>query len=88
MVELRDYDGPAAADDSWVPDRESSKVAEKTAEAISGCTALKVLNLNYTNVSPSYVVPILRNCLDLEVLKLAALPKLVSTASTGPAYTS
>lgn len=55
----------------------STKVGVKTAAAIFKCKMLKTLNLNYTSVPPASLVPIFLDCLDMEVLKLAALPKLV-----------
>ncbi|KAG9029343.1 hypothetical protein FRB95_005459 [Tulasnella sp. JGI-2019a] len=56
--------------------RGSTKVGVKTAAAASKCKMLKTLNLNYTSVQSTSLVDIFLGCLGLEVLKLAAMPKL------------
>ncbi|KAG8875808.1 hypothetical protein FRB97_004696 [Tulasnella sp. 331] len=56
--------------------RGSTKAGVKTAAAISKCKTLKTLNLNYTSVPSTSLVPIFLECLNLEVVKLAAIPKL------------
>ncbi|CUA70813.1 EIN3-binding F-box protein 1 [Rhizoctonia solani] len=46
--------------------------------AASNCPRLKVLNMNYTVATPRSIFSVLLACKELEVLKIAGVPKLVS----------
>ncbi|ELU40537.1 leucine rich repeats (2 copies) domain-containing protein [Rhizoctonia solani AG-1 IA] len=49
--------------------------------AASKCPRLKVLNMNYTVATPRSILSVLLACRELEVLKIAGSPKLVSLRS-------
>ena len=54
--------------------RECIKVSTKTAEAAGTCCPkLKVVNFSYTAVTPISLVSLLKQCEDLEVLKVAGI---------------
>lgn len=58
--------------------RECIKAGPKTAEAAgSSCPKLTVVNFSYTAMTPISLSPILQNCKDLEVLKLAGIQNCV-----------
>ncbi|KEP48968.1 RNI-like protein [Rhizoctonia solani 123E] len=46
--------------------------------AASNCPRLRVLNMNYTVATPRSIFSVLLACKELEVLKIAGVPKLVS----------
>lgn len=55
--------------------RGCAKVGSATAEAAAqSCPLLSTANFNYTAVPPVALVPLLKNCPDLRVLKLAGIP--------------
>lgn len=60
--------------------RGCSQVGSKTVAAAAHCSELRVLNLNYTSPSASSIGALLLVCPKLEVLKLAGIPKLNSSA--------
>ncbi|KAI0651785.1 RNI-like protein [Trametes meyenii] len=50
------------------------KVGQKTVEAMAKCCPLlEVVNLNYTSISPASLAPLLLNCKNVEVLKVAGI---------------
>ena len=51
----------------------------KTIAAAGICEHLKVLNLNGTSPTVASLAPLLRSARELEVLKIAELPKAVRT---------
>lgn len=56
------------------------KVGSATAEAAAqSCPLLSTVNFNYTAVPPVALVPLLKTCPDLKVLKLAGIPNWVSS---------
>ena len=58
---------------------ECVKVGPKTAEAAGYlCPKLTVVNFSFTSVTPVSMAHILRNCKELEVLKLAGIQNWVS----------
>ncbi|KAH9944443.1 RNI-like protein [Epithele typhae] len=60
--------------------RGCTKVSQNTADAIANhCTLLEVLNLNYTAVPAASLAPVLLNCKQLEVLKVAGIPNWTDT---------
>ncbi|KAG2129956.1 RNI-like protein [Suillus clintonianus] len=55
--------------------RGCAKVGSATAEAAArSCHLLSTVNFNYTTVPPVALVPLLKACSDLKVLKLAGIP--------------
>jgi Leucine-rich repeat (LRR) protein len=55
--------------------RGCAKVGSATAEAVAQfCPLLLTVNFNYTAVPPVALVPLLKTCSDLKVLKLAGIP--------------
>ena len=59
--------------------RASSKAGPLVLEAVaSKCPRLQVLNMNYTVATPQSLMSVLFGCSNLEVLKIAGIPKLVS----------
>jgi len=63
--------------------RGCSKVSALTVEAVATtCLRLKSINLSNTTVSAATLAPLLRNCLSLEVLKLAGLQNIVGMKLT------
>ncbi|KAJ1301745.1 hypothetical protein OPQ81_008976 [Rhizoctonia solani] len=46
--------------------------------AASNCPRLRVLNMNYTVATPRSIFSVLLGCKELEVLKIAGIPKLIS----------
>lgn len=63
---------------SVVHPRGCSKVGEATVSAVAqSCPLLTYANLNYTATTPAALSRLLSSCPELEVLKIAAIPKLV-----------
>ena len=61
-------------------DRGCTKAGTKTVAAVAkSCPSLTELNLNYTSVTPISLVPVLRSCRELEVLKAGGIPNWVRT---------
>ncbi|CAE6387391.1 unnamed protein product [Rhizoctonia solani] len=59
--------------------RKCSKAGPLVLEAAaSNCPRLKVLNMNYTVATPRSILLVLLACPELEVLKIAGIPKLIS----------
>ncbi|KAF8600347.1 RNI-like protein [Ceratobasidium sp. AG-I] len=59
--------------------RGSSKAGPLVLEAVaSKCPQLQVLNMNYTVVTPQSLMSVLFGCSNLEVLKIAGIPKLIA----------
>ncbi|CAE7182385.1 unnamed protein product, partial [Rhizoctonia solani] len=59
--------------------RGCSKAGPMVLQAVaSNCPRLRILNMNYTIVTPRSIFPVLLECRELEVLKIAGVPKLVS----------
>ncbi|KAI0801330.1 hypothetical protein C8Q74DRAFT_1364950 [Fomes fomentarius] len=60
--------------------RGCSKVSNMTVDAVAGhCHLLEAINLNYTAVPAVALAPLLQNCTQLEVLKLAGIPNWTDT---------
>ncbi|KAL1952016.1 hypothetical protein VTO73DRAFT_1165 [Trametes versicolor] len=60
--------------------RGCTKVAQNTLEAAAKhCPQLQVVNVNYTAVTPASLAPLLLNCKNLEVLKVAGIPNWTDT---------
>lgn len=58
--------------------RGCAKVGEATVVAVAeNCPLLNYINLNYTAATPSALGKLLSSCAKLEVLKIAAVPKMV-----------
>ncbi|KAI8995566.1 hypothetical protein BD414DRAFT_479902 [Trametes punicea] len=63
--------------------RGCTKVGHHTMEAVAkNCPHLEVVNLNYTSVPPASLAPLLLNCKQLEVLKVAGIPNWTDATYT------
>lgn len=60
--------------------RECTKVGPQTVEAAGNCIRLDSVNFSYTAATPVSLAPVIRNCKDLRVLKLAGIPNWVSAS--------
>ncbi|KAI0669965.1 RNI-like protein [Trametes maxima] len=60
--------------------RGCTKVGQKTIQtAAKYCGLLEVVNFNYTSVPPASLAPLLLNCTNIEVLKVAGIPNWTDT---------
>lgn len=62
-------------------------MGQKTVEAAAEhCSLLEVVNLNYTAVPPTSLAPLLKQCQNLEVLKVAGIPNWVRQSQQAQEY--